>query len=151
MKISMMAIDGNSMNCLLMNGDIVLLEQQGKIKFGDIFVYNFSGINIIHRALFIGLWYIWEAGDNNYRLRRVKKTQVVAKVVANITKNIDLDFPKLNRKITRLNLLRCFLGKNVTSPRRLMKNKIICKLVLTLTKYRNRLQLQYKKYRGSDE
>lgn len=148
MKTSMMIINGNSMNCLLMSGDVVLLNQQGKIRFGDIFVYNLNGNNIIHRAIFIGLLYIWEAGDNNYRLRRVKKTQVVAKVVANITKNIDLDFPKLNRKITRLNLLRCLLGENVTSPRSLMKNKTICKLVLTLTKYRNRLQLQYKKYGG---
>lgn len=141
-----MIIIGNSMNCLLMSGDVVLLNQQGKIRFGDIFVYNLNGNNIIHRAIFIGLLYIWEAGDNNYRLRRVKKTQVVAKVVANITKNIDLDSPKLNRKITRLNILRCLLGEKVTSPRSLMKNKAICKLVLMITRYRNRLQLQYKKY-----
>lgn len=149
MKTSMMTIDGNSMNCLLMNADVVLIDQQRKIGCGDIFVYNFNGSKIIHRVLFVGFLSIWEAGDNNYRIRKVKKTQVVAKVVANITRNIDLDSPKLNRKITRLNFLRCLLGKNITSTRSLMKNKTICKLILMLTKYRNSLQLQYKKY-GED-
>lgn len=50
MKTFMMSINGDSMNCLLMNADVVLIDQQGKIGCGDIFVYNFNSSKIIHRA-----------------------------------------------------------------------------------------------------
>ena len=148
MKSTLVTVCGNSMNSLIEAGDIVLSIECNRVRCGDIFIYDYNGNIIIHRVLFVGVKHIWEAGDNNYHIRRVKKVQIVAKVVANVTKNIDLKYSKINRRIAILNLLRCLVGRNITSIKSLINNKRKCKFLLAITKKRNELQLQYKKYTG---
>lgn len=148
MKSTLVTVCGNSMNNLLKAGDVVLLNKCNRVRCGDIFIYDYNDNIIIHRVLFVGVKHIWEAGDNNYRIRKVKKTQIVAKVVANVTKNIDLKYSEINRRIAILNLLRCLVGRNITSTKSLINNKRKCKFLLAITKKRNELQLQYKKYTG---
>ena len=146
MKSTLVTVCGNSMNNLLEEGDVVLLSKCNRVRFGDMFIYDYNGNIIIHRAIFVLGKHIWEAGDNNYRVRKVEKIQVVAKVVANVTKNIDLENLKINRRIAVFNLLRCMLGKNITSTKSLIGNRGKCKFILAITKKRNELQSQYKKY-----
>ena len=96
----------------------------------------------------MGVKHIWEVGDNNYRIRKVEKSRIVAKAVANVTKNIDLECPELNRQIAILNLLRSLAGGDITSVKSLVDNKRKCKFLLAITRKRNELQLQYRKYTG---
>lgn len=143
MKASLMIVSGDSMNGVLTNGDMVLLKQERKIRSGDIFIYNSNGSYIIHRALFVGISYIWEIGDNNYHIKRVKKNEIIAKVVTNVTKKINLEYPKLNRKISRLNIIRYLFRNSFDSPKSLIRNKTMRKLFLIITRCRNKLQKQY--------
>lgn len=146
MKEALITVCGNSMNNLLKEGDVVLLKKGDKVRMGDILVYNYDSNIIIHRVLFVGYRYIWEAGDNNYRIRKIKRDQVIAKVVANLTRNIDLECSKINRRITLLNLSRCLLGKNITTTKKLIEKRFLCKIILAITKKRNRMQSQYEIY-----
>lgn len=148
MKSTLVTVCGNSMNSLLGPGDVVLLNKCNRVRCGDIFTYDYNGNIIIHRVLFVGIKYVWEAGDNNYRIKKVEKAQITAKVIANVTKNIDLNCSEINQRIAILNLLRCLVGRNITSTKSLIKNKHKCKFILAITKKRNELQLQYKKYTG---
>ena len=144
MNTSLMIVHGNSMNCVLMKDDVVLVKLGALVRPGDIFVYYSHGNHIIHRVLFVGLTRVWETGDNNYRIKAVKKDAIVGKVVANITQKKCLDSSKLNRKIAGVNFIRCFFGKKITTVRSLVKNKNTFQLIVWATKYRNQLQKQYR-------
>lgn len=148
MKVLLTMVNGSSMNNVIANGDLVLLKKRTKIKTGDVFAYKQNGNYIVHRALFVGMGYVWEIGDNNYRINKVKKDEILAKVIANITQQKDLDNPKLNKRIRNVNLIRYLFHKRFRSTKELMKKKGAKRIFVNIIKKRNDLQEQYSNMGG---
>ncbi|TDQ77997.1 S24/S26 family peptidase [Sphingobacterium yanglingense] len=77
------AVRGNSMNPVLNDGDIVILEkgQQLPIEKGDIILAKYEEKYVLHRVVWISSDFFYLAGDGNkLQVEKVRKDNAIATV-----------------------------------------------------------------------
>lgn len=105
------AVRGNSMNPVLNDGDIVILEkgQQLPIEKGDIILAKYEGKYVLHRVVWISSDFFYLAGDGNkLQVEKVRKGNAIARVSSAFRGELYLPLSFLG---SRLQLFkRCVLG-----------------------------------------
>ena len=133
-------VEGNSMQKLLKEGDVVVVKSQNKYKVGDLIVFDYKGEKVIHRIIFNGIKHVVQAGDNSVRCSVIKKSDIIGKAIQELKTGKQLDNKTLNKRIARNNLKLLFLLYIFKSRLNIIRKKRVSGYYLNLMKKRNELQ-----------
>lgn len=73
-------VRGNSMEPTYHNGDLLHIIQSSSYNVGDIIVFMFSGVQIVHRIIKKDGDYLFCKGDHAKSIQKIKSSDILGKV-----------------------------------------------------------------------
>lgn len=83
-------VKGNSMLPLIKNNDIIEIVKNDLYKLGDIVLYKYYDLLIVHRIIKIKVNQYYLKGDNGSKIDIIDKINILGKMKGNDDKNINI-------------------------------------------------------------